>query len=94
MVEPDAPRILGLAAQKCGGEFDADAAVFIVAQEIILTCQRGQLPRWQRMLFGFLSRNVMPGPDYLEIPPGRLVVFNWMLHLEHFSKRLGCGGAS
>ena len=94
MVEPDAPRILVLASQKSGGEFDAESSIFIFAQEIILTCQPGQLPRWQRMLFGFLSRNVLPGPNYLAIPPDRLVVFNWMLHLEHFSKRLGCGGAS
>jgi len=92
MAEPDAPRILGLASQQCAAEFDVEGAFYIFSQEIVLTCQPGQMPRWQRMLFAFLSRNVQPSPDYLSIPPDRLVIFNWMLHLEHFSKRLGCSG--
>jgi KUP system potassium uptake protein len=92
MVEPDAPHILRLAAQQCAAEFDVEGAFYIFSQEIVLTCQPGQMPRWQRMLFAFLSRNVQPSPDYLSIPPDRLVIFNWMLHLEQFSKRLGCSG--
>jgi KUP system potassium uptake protein len=90
MVEPDAPRILGLSAEQCASEFDVEGAIYIFSQEILLACQPGQMPRWQRMLFGFLSRNVLPGSNYLSIPPDRLVVFNWMLHLDRFVERKGC----
>jgi K+ transporter len=90
MVEPDAPRILRLAAEQCASEFDVEGAIYIFSQEILLACQPGQMPRWQRMLFGFLSRNVLPGSNYLSIPPDRLGVFIWMLHLDRFVERKGC----
>jgi hypothetical protein len=37
--------------------------------------------RWERLLFGFLSRNTLPGPDYLAIPTERLIVYNWLLKI-------------
>jgi hypothetical protein len=37
--------------------------------------------RWERVLFGFLARNTLPGPDYLGIPGERLIVYNWMLRI-------------
>jgi hypothetical protein len=38
--------------------------------------------RWEKKLFGFLSRNVLPGSDYLNIPPDSLIVYNWLLRLD------------
>ncbi|MEI8292560.1 MAG: KUP/HAK/KT family potassium transporter [bacterium] len=82
MHEPDVPLIL----QKCaelGGELNCNPPVFhILAQELIVTCSNNQMRRWEKSLFGFLSRNVLPGPDYLKIPAESLIVYNWLLRLE------------
>jgi KUP system potassium uptake protein len=68
MNEPDVPLIL----QKCveqAGESICEAPIFhILAQELIVTCPAARMRRWEKSLFGFLSRNVLPGPDYLKIP--------------------------
>jgi hypothetical protein len=37
---------------------------------------------WEKSLFGFLARNVLPGPDYLKIPADSFIVYNWLLRLE------------
>ena len=81
MVEPDAPLILARAALQDGAGFDASESFYVVGQEIIRTCDRKQMPQWQRAVFGFMCRNILPSPDYLNIPANRLIVYNWMLHL-------------
>jgi KUP system potassium uptake protein len=82
MNEPDVPLIL----QKCAGQAGEGrwkSPVFhIFAQELIVRCSKKQMKRWEKTLFGFLSRNVLPGPDYLNIPPDSLIVYNWLLRLD------------
>ena len=81
MVEPDAPLILARAAEQAGAGFDASESFYFVGQEIIRTCDPQKMPPWQRTLFSFMCRNILPSPDYLNIPADRLIVYNWMLHL-------------
>jgi KUP system potassium uptake protein len=81
MVEPDAPLILARAAAQVGAGFDANESFYVVGQEFIRTCDRKQMPPWQRAVFSFMGRNILPSPDYLNIPADRLIVYNWMLHL-------------
>jgi KUP system potassium uptake protein len=81
MREPDVPLILRRAVAQHGLAIDPDQVFYMLAQELVLTCPPRLMPRWQRMLFGFLSRNTLPGPDYLSIPTERMVVFNWMLRV-------------
>jgi len=91
MVEPDAPAMLAEAMRLFGAgggqpkgdrpPIDLDRVVFVVAEEVILTSTRKQMPRWQRFLFGFMARNALPGPDYLNIPPDRLIVYTWLRRL-------------
>lgn len=82
MSEPDVPLILQKCAERAGEGFWRTPVFHILSQELILTCSRKQMRRWERMLFGFLSRNVLPGPDYLKIPPDSLIVYNWLLRLD------------
>jgi KUP system potassium uptake protein len=91
MVEPDAPAMLAEAMRLFGAgggqpkgdrpPIDLGRVVFVVAEEVILTSTRKQMPRWQRFLFGFMARNALPGPDYLNIPPDRLIVYTWLRRL-------------
>lgn len=83
MIEPDAPAILRQAAELSGGdlEIDLDNTFFVTTHEMIIADGHGEMPGWQRDLYSFMSRNVLPGPDYLRIPPDRLLVYNWMLRL-------------
>ena len=82
MNEPDVPLIL----QKCAGQAGEGpwkSPVFhIFAQELIVRSSKKQMKHWEKALFGFLSRNVLPGPDYLNIPPDSLIVYNWLLRLD------------
>ena len=82
MREPDVPLILRRAIAESGLELDEERVFYIIAQELILSCPRRLMHRWEWVLFGFLARNTLPGPDYLSIPTERLVVYNWMLRLD------------
>ncbi len=81
MWEPNVPLVMKRAQAAEPSLPPCDGAFYIVAQELILTCPRSRMGNWQKMLFDFMSRNVLPGPDYLSIPPDRLIVYNWMLRL-------------
>ncbi len=85
MWEPSVPLVMARAKALDPSMPSCAEAFYIVAQELILTCPRRRMRYWQKTLFDFMSRNVLPGPDYLSIPPDRLIVYNWML-------RLGGGG--
>jgi KUP system potassium uptake protein len=82
MNEPDVPLILQKCAEQAGEAFSKQPVFHILAQELIVTCSNKQMRRWEKLLFGFLSRNVLPGPDYLKIPADRLIVYNWLLRLD------------
>jgi len=81
MWEPNVPLVMTKAKAAAPAMPSCAEAFYIVAQELILTCPRRRMRYWQKMLFDFMSRNVLPGPDYLSIPPDRLIVYNWMLRL-------------
>jgi KUP system potassium uptake protein len=83
MVEPDVPGMMRQAVEASGGKlaFDADDSFFVVARELILSCPEKLMPAWQRHLFAFMSRNVVPGPHYLNIPADHLIVYTWLLRL-------------
>lgn len=82
MREPDVPLILRRAIAERGLQLEEAQVFYILAQELILSCPKRLMRRWERMLFGFLARNTLPGPDYLLIPTERLIVYNWMLRLK------------
>lgn len=82
MNEPDVPLILQKCAAQAGEGFCNPPVFHILAQELVVTCSGRQMRPWEKKLFGFLSRNVLPGPDYLKIPPDSLIVYNWLLRLD------------
>ena len=83
MVEPDVPAMMERAVEASNGalQFDAASSFYVVARELILSCPEKLMPSWQRHLFAFLSRNVVPGPNYLNIPGDHLIVYTWLLRL-------------
>jgi K+ transporter len=81
MAEPDVPLIMRRAVEEGGLELDQRECFYIIAQELLMTAPRKLMRRWERVLFGFLARNTLPGPDYLGIPGERLIVYNWILRI-------------
>jgi KUP system potassium uptake protein len=81
MAEPDVPLTMRRAVEEGGLELDQGVCFYIIAQELLVTAPRKLMRRWERVLFGFLARNTLPGPDYLGIPGERLIVYNWMLRI-------------
>lgn len=83
MVEPDVPAMMQKAVEQSGRAMpaDPDDTFFVVARELIVSCPEKMLSSWQRHLFAFMSRNVVPGPHYLNIPADRLLVYTWLLRL-------------
>lgn len=83
MVEPDAPAMMEQACALSGGElsYRVEDAFFVVTRLVIVECPARMMRSWQRQLFGFMTRNVVVGTNFLAIPPDRLVVYNWLLRL-------------
>lgn len=79
--EPHAPEILAIArrnsAEKIGAE--TDATFYLLPRELIVEYTGTRMRRWQRALFGLLSRNVSYAPNYFYIPTDQIVVFTWMI---------------
>lgn len=83
MVEPDVPAMIRKAEEQSDGRLaiDPDDSFYVVARELIVTCPENVMSGWQRSLFAFMSRNVVPGPNYLHIPPDHLLIYTWLLRL-------------
>jgi KUP system potassium uptake protein len=83
MVEPDVPACLRLAVQQSPelAPLDLTETFFIIARPFIVSCPEKLMRAWQRHLFAFMTRNVIPGPHYLQIPPEQLVFSVWLLRL-------------
>lgn len=82
MNEPDVPLILQKCAERADELICEPPVFYILAHEFIVTCSKAQMSSWEKSLFGFLARNVLPGPDYLKIPADSFIVYNWLLRLE------------
>ena len=83
MVEPDVPLIMQRASEQTDRRlaYDPNDTFFVVAREIVISSPENEMRSWQRHLFAFMSRNVVPGPNYLCIPADRLIIYNWLLRL-------------
>ncbi len=93
MAEPDVPKIMQTAKSQTGAKlpFEIDDTFFVVAREVILSSPKDKLPPWQRHFFAFLSRNVVTGPHFLNIPADRLILYNWLLRIENPASTLNGG---
>ena len=72
MEEPNVPHGLGL-CRKLGWKFDIMATSFLVSRRSLKPAASSTMPRWQRALFMYLSRNAESATDYFHIPAGRVV---------------------
>jgi KUP system potassium uptake protein len=81
MQEPHAPEILDRAHELSGGKIRQNShnTFFILPRELIVEYVGHRMARWQRGLFGFLSRNVSHAPDYFYIPHTQINEFTWMM---------------
>jgi KUP system potassium uptake protein len=79
MQDPNAPKILIEAFKRMGCELDNEETIFLLPREMIVEYVGAEMPNWQRMLFGALSRNMSYAPNYFFIPYTQIVHFTWMM---------------
>lgn len=83
MREPDVPRVMRLAERASKGRFvfDPENTMYVIPHKVIYEHSGSKLGPLQRKVFAFLSKVVLPSPEYLNIPADRLVIANWVLRL-------------
>ena len=59
---------------------EADTS-FYLGRETLLTTGRGEMARWRKALFVFLSRNARPANAFFQIPPNRVVELGTQIEL-------------
>jgi len=81
MQEPHALEILARAGEISEGRIHPNSAdtFFVLGRELIVEYSGHDMPRWQRGVFGFFSRNVSYAPDYFSIPHSQINEFTWMM---------------
>lgn len=80
MESPNAADLLARVAAK-GVPLEPGTAIYFFNRELILGDGDSGLPRWQKYLYGFLSRNARPAKDYYGIPPGQFIEMGLPVHL-------------
>lgn len=72
MESPDATELLARVANQ-GVPVDPGAATYVFNRELIFTDGDSGLPRWQKHLYGFLSRSAHANKDHYRIPPAQIL---------------------
>jgi KUP system potassium uptake protein len=73
MERPDMPQLLReLAIQGCGVDLER-LTYFVGSERIVPRADGAGLPRWIEATFGWLLRNSMHAPDYLNVPREQLI---------------------
>jgi KUP system potassium uptake protein len=80
MESPDATALLERVAAQ-GVKIDPAAATYLFNREMVMPDGDAPLPRWQKHLYGFLSRNARPAKDYYGIPPAQIIEIGLPVHL-------------
>jgi KUP system potassium uptake protein len=80
MESPDATALLDQVAAR-GVKINPGTATYVFNREMVIADGDGALPRWQKYLYGFLSRNAQPAKDYFHIPPSQIIEIGLPVHL-------------
>ena len=80
MESPNVPHLLALAREQ-GLDFPLEETSFFLGRERILSERRPLMPRWQRRIFAFLSRNAFGATAYFHIPPNQVVEMGTQVEL-------------
>ena len=80
MESPDAADLLARVAAN-GVPLEPRATIYFFNRELILADGDSAVPRWQKHLYGFLSRNSRPAKDHYGIPPAQIIEMGLPVHL-------------
>ena len=69
---PNVPKSLAI-ARKLGWQFDIMATSFFLSRRALKPAAQSGMPRWQDLLFIWLSRTADDATNYFQIPTGRVV---------------------
>ncbi|MBX9742485.1 MAG: KUP/HAK/KT family potassium transporter [Chthoniobacterales bacterium] len=81
MQEINMPHILKLTAPQLGYEMKEEETFFLLPRETIVEYRGKEMRRWQRALFGWLSRNMSYAPNYFFIPASQIIDFTWIMRV-------------
>jgi KUP system potassium uptake protein len=80
MESPDATALLNQVATR-GVPIDPTAAIYFFNREMIIPGGDAKMWKWQKHLYGFLSRNARPAKDYYRIVPSQIIEIGLPVHL-------------
>jgi KUP system potassium uptake protein len=80
METPNVPEALRMAAER-GVPYVPERTSYFLGRETLLTSGEGQMPRWRKALFSFVSRNARSATQYFNIPPDRVVELGMQISL-------------
>lgn len=80
MQSPNVPRLLERAAQH-GLPLDLSCTSYYLGRETLLPTGIGEMSRWRKVLFAFISRNARPATLYFGLPTNRVVEMGMQVDL-------------
>ncbi len=80
MESPNIPHVLALAREQ-GLNFTLEQTSFFLGRERILSERHPRMPRWQRRIFAFMSRNAFGATAYFQIPSSQVVEMGTQVEL-------------
>jgi KUP system potassium uptake protein len=80
MQSPDVTEIMD--RLRAGGlKVSAESAIYFFNREVVLYEGNSGMWRWEKSLYGFLSRNARPAKDYYRIAPSQIIEIGLPVHL-------------
>lgn len=80
MQTPNVPNAL-LLCKEHGLAIEPRTTSYYLGRETLLTTGKGNMMRWRKTLFAFISRNARPATAYFNLPPGRVVELGMQIDL-------------
>src|SRR5207245_4832093 len=80
MQNPNVPKMLRRAVH-LGLKYDPASTSFYLGRESLLVTGQGNMARWRKSLFAFLSRNSRTATAFFGLPPNRVVEMGAQIEL-------------
>ena len=61
--------------------WDEADTTYYLGRQTLLTGGKGQMAKWRKVLFSFLSRNARPPTAFFDLPPNRVVELGMQIEL-------------
>jgi KUP system potassium uptake protein len=81
MERPNVPKMLETAYKKLNLVYSDEKILYVLGQETFVELNKGSMPRMQRKVFAFLSRNSRNATHYFGLPPEQVIELGTQIDL-------------